>query len=181
MSPLPDQHGLAMYDPEHWSATPLKEQQHPTLFMQRFAALAKRHGWQVLLTPNPNLMTVRGGDCVAATDESPTEAYVRCNIAGAAAHAADIVETQAQGLESNPGAYSSLVRQTAAQARLANPQVRVISGLTTTQSAPAMYAAWNSVRDVVDGYYLSIESDPPQVGVALRFLRMLPAPGSTRS
>ncbi len=164
----------AMYDPEAWSATPVKEQQHPVVYMQRFARSARDHGWQVLLTPNPNLMRVKGGDCVARSGESPTAAYVRCNIAGSAAKVADIVETQAQGLESNPAAYSSFVRQTAAQARLANPRVRVIAGLTTSQGAAAMYAAWNSVRGAVDGYYLSIRSDPQETGVALEFLRMLP-------
>lgn len=175
-APFLDHLRLVMYDPEAWSATPTNEQQHPVVYMQRFAHLAKRHGWQVLLTPNPNLMTVPGGDCVADTGESPTAAYARCNIAGSAAKPADIVETQAQGLESDPAAYSSFVQQTASQARLADPQVRVIAGLTTSQGAFAMYAAWNSVRDVVDGYYLSIGSDPPQAGIALEFLRMLPAP-----
>ena len=170
---------LVMYDPEAWNATPINEQRHPVVFMQRFARLARSHGWQVLLTPNPNLMTVPRGDCVARPGESPTAAYVRCNIAGFAAEVADIVETQAQAFESTPKAYSSFVRQTVEQARRANPRVRVISGLTTSQGAAAMYAAWNSVRGVVDGSYLSIRSDPQETGVALEFLRMLPGAPST--
>ena len=175
-APFFDNIRLVMYDPEAWSATPIDEQRLPVLYMQRFARLAKRHGWQVLLTPNPDLMTVTGGACVARTGESMIAAYARCDIAGSAAKAADIVETQAQAFESNPAAYRSFVQSTASQARLANPQVHVIAGLSTEQGAAAMYTGWNSVRDVVDGYYLSIGKNPPRVGVALRFLRMVAAP-----
>ena len=117
---------LVMYDPEAWHKTPIDEQQHPVVFMERFARLARRYGFQVMLTPNPNLMTVSGGDCVAGTGETLVHAYVRCGISGSAARVADVVETQAQALESSPAAYRAFVEQTAAQADAANPHVKVI-------------------------------------------------------
>jgi hypothetical protein len=86
-----------------------------------------------------------------------------------------VVETQAQYLEAYPGAYGAFVSSTAAQARAANPNVLVISGLSTNfvDSPAALYAAWFSVRDVADGHYLAIPGGR-RYAVAIGFLRLLP-------
>ncbi len=82
---------------------------------------------------------------------------------------------QAQQLQSRPDEYRAFVVEATAQARMATQGVQVIAGLTTTHARPSqMFDAWSSVRDVVDGYYLSIRDDR-DVGTAIAFLRLLPA------
>ena len=142
---------------------------------QRFSARAHANGFEVIITPHQSLMSVPGGRCGAEPHETETDAYIRCDIAGQAARFADVVETQAQGMQATPDDYRSFVVATALQARLANPSVRVISGLTANgASAQQMYAAWDSVRDVVDGFYLAVGSYD-RIPAVVRFLRMLPS------
>ena len=164
----------ALYDPESWDATPAREQRHVIEAMTAFAALGHERGWQVIVTPHPSLTQVANAECPARPDESANEAFVRCDVMGAAARVADVVESQAQSLERDPGAYRAFVQTTAAQARVANPDVQVIAGLSVraATSPDQLYAAWNAVRDLVDGYYLSIQ-DNDHVPVALAFLRMV--------
>jgi hypothetical protein len=168
-----------MYDPEGWEATPAAERRDPVAYFRKFADIGLRYGWTVIITPEPSLMSEPGAVCGTEGDETEFEAYIRCDISGKAATFADVVETQAQDLQQDPDAYRDFVRTTAAQARAANPDVLVVAGITTGREATAsqMYAAWASVRDVVDGYYLSIGGND-RVRVALRFLRRLPTEAS---
>jgi hypothetical protein len=73
---------------------------------------------------------------------------------------ADAVETQAQTLQRDPAAYRAFVGETARLARDIDPDVQVLSGLSTHPGYPAteqmLLDAWASVRDVVDGHYLSL-------------------------
>ena len=167
---------VAMYDIERWNATPLEEQQHPVDFIRRFAALARSHGYLVMITPHPKLVAVEGGGCVQGPDESVWDAYVRCDIAGQTAAVADIVETQAQVLQRTPVAYRRFVAATARQARSANPDVTFISGLSTSpgyRATPEMLLrAARSVDGIVDGFYFSLARGRfPHV--AVEFLRRL--------
>ena len=164
-----------MYDPENWPSTPEKERVDPVAAMRSFSSAARALGYRVILTPHPSLMTVPGGRCTVGAGEPIEAAYVRCDIAGQAARYADVVETQAQYLETDPGAYGAFVSATAAQARAANPRVLFISGLSTNfvDSPAALYAAWFAVRDVVDGHYLSVPGGR-RYAVAIAFLRLLP-------
>lgn len=164
-----------MYDPENWPSTPERERVDPVAAMRAFALMARAHGYRVILTPHPSLMTVAGGKCTVRPGEAIEAAYVRCDIAGQAARYADIVETQAQYLETDPGAYGDFVSSTAAQARAANPDVLVISGLSTNfvDSPAALYQAWFAVRDVTDGHYLAVPGGR-RYAVAIGFLRLLP-------
>lgn len=171
-------HGLnaVMYDPEGWAATPLVEQRDPARYFARFASLARRGVETVIITPHPNLMNVPGARCGSDNGESVYEAYIRCGVMGAAARHADIVEVQAQQLQGQPEEYRRFVGEATGQARAANEEVKVIAGLTTFRATPEqMFQAWSAVRDVVDGYYLSIRDDR-EVGTALDFLRLLPEP-----
>jgi hypothetical protein len=165
----------AMYDPEGWDATPIGEGRDPVAYFARFGQAARRQGWTVIITPHPSLTTVPGARCGVHDDESEVDAFLRCGLTGEAARWADIVEVQAQQLETDPVAYRSFVVAAAAQARAANPSVQVIAGITTGQSftAEQMFGAWDSVRDVVDGYYLAIIGNE-RVPTGERFLRMLP-------
>jgi hypothetical protein len=171
-----------VYDPENWKATPLREREHPVAYFRQFSARGHAYGSKVLLTPHPNLTSVPDADCVARLGESQEDAFLRCDLIGQAAQHGDMVEVQAQQLEGDPAAYRSFVERAASQARAANPHVLVIAGLSTgvAFSAKQMFAAWDSVRDLVDGYYLSITGND-RVPIALVFLRMLPLPHATPS
>ena len=69
--------------------------------------------------------------------------------------------------------------RTARQARSANPDVIVLSGLSTAPGYVAtpqmLYAAWDSVKDVVDGHYMSlVKVEYPATAAA--FLRLIDGP-----
>jgi hypothetical protein len=165
-----------LYDPEAWDATPLRERKDPMTAIRSFASLAHEHHLRVVATPHPNLTTVPNARCVAGPDESATDAFLRCDMMGRAAAYADVVETQAQQFERDPTAYRAFVEACAAQVRETNPDVEVIAGLSARAGVTPeqLYAAWDVTRDVVDGYYLSIQ-DNHHVPVALAFLRMVDA------
>jgi len=107
-------------------------------------------------------------------------AYLRCEIAAEAARYADAYETQAQYLQRDPGRYREFVSRTADQAREANPGVVMLSGLSTHPGFPAtpdmLLTAWRSVREVVDGHYLSL-ARRRLPDVAATFLRKVAGPG----
>jgi hypothetical protein len=165
---------VAMYDIERWNATPPEEQQDPIGSIRRFAALARSHGYLVVITPHPRLVEVEGGRCAVEPGESVWDAYLRCDITGQAAAVADIVETQAQVLQRDPVEYRRFVAATAEQARAASPEVAIISGLSTSpgyRATPEMLLrAARSVDGIVDGFYLSLARGRfPHV--AVEFLR----------
>jgi hypothetical protein len=163
-----------MYDPEGWEKTPLTERQDPVTFMHRFAMLARERGFLVIITPHQGLVEVPGSSYVPEPGESKEEAYLRSGIAAEAARFADVSETQAQRLQRDPVAYRGFVARAAAQARRANPAGLFLSGLSTHPGYPAtvesLLAAWESVRDIVDGHYLSIRRRGRNPDVAVEFL-----------
>jgi hypothetical protein len=92
--------------------------------------------------------------------------FLDLNLAGQMAQAADYVELQSQSLERNTATYSRFVHTAASQARAANPQVKVLAGLSTNPSGPPvsveqLIAAYNATRSTVDGYWLNIPSPGP--------------------
>ena len=165
-----------LYDPEAWEATPLRERKDPVTAIRDFASLAHEHDLRVVVTPHPNLTTVPNARCAAGPDESATDAFLRCDLMGRAAAYADVVESQAQQFERDPASYRAFVEACVAQAREANLDIEVIAGLSARAGVTPeqLYAAWDATRDVVDGYYLSIQ-DNDHVPVALAFLRMVDA------
>jgi len=171
---IPEGVRVAMYDPEGWERTPIEERLDPIGSIERFAALARSNGYEVMITPHANLVTVEGSPHAPRRHESREDAYLRSGILEAAAANADAVETQAQKMQDDPEAYRAFVAQTAERARSANPDVRVLSGLSTHPGYPAtvemLTEAWRSVRDVVDGHYLSL-AKLRLVEVAAGFLR----------
>jgi hypothetical protein len=169
------------YDPEHWSETPKNEQQDPYTYLKQFAELAHAHGYVAITSPGRDLMGVSGGVCVARSGETYDEAYVRCDIAGAAARYADVSKIQAQANETEIPDYQSLVGTTAHQARAANPSVVFLSNLSTsvtTVSADQLFAAARSVSGIVDGHYLTVQtSDASQLNTVVEFFREMQAAG----
>ena len=163
-----------MYDPEAWPETPIWERRHPDEAMQLFAETAHEAGYRVVLTPHPSLVDVAGATCTQRSGESVAAAFLRCRIMVGAARLADVVEIQAQYLESDPAAYRALVVAAADQARAANAEVVVLSGLSTRFAAgpQVLLDAWDSVSDVVDGHYMAVpEGIHPEI--AASFLRGL--------
>src|SRR5256885_16721562 len=80
-----------LYDIEKWGATPCAGQQKPHAYMVRFSELARAHGLLPILAPARDLALVPGGACEKRTGENLNEAYIRCGLAGADAHAAALV------------------------------------------------------------------------------------------
>ena len=162
-----------MYDPEKWQATPSQEQIDPGKYMRKFALLAHRRGYYVIITPHPGLVDVPGAVCQRVQGETRETAYLRCGIAAAAARFADVYETQAQYLEDDVRAYRSFVAAATSQADRANGAIVTLSGLSTgfTHSPEVLFHAYRSVEGIVDGHYLSLAGDRPQV--AAKFLKMV--------
>ena len=168
-----------MYDPERWADTPVVEQRDPVAATRAFAAAARAAGYQVIVTPHPNLVGVPGAVCGPHPAESLEDAFLRCGITGAAARVADVVEIQAQYLETDPARYADVVGRAAEQARAANPAALVISGLSTrfASTAQTLVDAWMAVRAIVDGHYMAVpEGIRPEV--ATEFLRQIGASGT---
>jgi hypothetical protein len=140
--------------------------------MRAFGTLARTHGYLVVITPHPNLVTASGAGCTQHSGEALEAAFLRCGIEADAARYADVVEVQAQYLETDPIAYRRFVVAAARQARAVNPGVLVLSGLSTnfTSDPSVLLEAWRSVLGRVDGHYLNVPHgrDPE---TALAFLR----------
>lgn len=158
-----------MYDPEGWPATPGRERRDPIAAMGAFSRAARAAGYEVIITPHPNLVDVPGAMCRRSETETTSAAYIRCRIGAAAARLSDVVEIQAQWLEWDPATYRAFVEKAAAQARRANPDVVVLAGLST-RFAPepqTLLSAWDAVSDIVDGHYLAVpEGISPDVAAS---------------
>jgi hypothetical protein len=173
---IPDDVTLVMYDPEAWDKTPLHERLDPIRYVEEFCTLARANGFSVAVTPHPNLVCVPGSRHTQEPGESREDAYLRSGIVGVCAANADVYETQAQRFQNEPDVYRAFVLETALLARSVNANVRVLSGLSTHPGYPAnaemLEAAWSSVRDVVDGHYLSL-AKRRLVDVAASFLSLM--------
>jgi hypothetical protein len=148
-----------LYDDEHWSLTPAAQQQDPAKYLAQGRQLAQSKGLVYIAAPASDLV-----DVLAPADSGTVdERYLRLDIIAEAARYADIVDIQAQGLEANTTQYVQFVTQAAAQARKANPGVKVLAGVSTNPSGHAISAQTfatdaNDVRGVVDGFWLNIPS-----------------------
>lgn len=148
---------MLAYDPEDWAATPVAEQQQPLSYMRQFAAAAKAGGYQVEQAPGRDLMQVSGAACGQQKGQTLSQAYVSCNLAGAAA-GASIYVIQAAPVETDLPDMTQLVKQAAAQARAANPNAIVLATLSTTTpgntsvSGAAINAAARAALPYVQGF-----------------------------
>ncbi len=154
---LPAGARAVLYDPEVWAYTPAAEQRDPVLAATQAAELARSHGLKIIVSPAMNLTTVLD----PGSSETRWQNFLDLHIIGSMARVADTVELQAQSLERDPAAYATFVREAAAQARIANPNVTVLAGLSTNPPGAAvdsqeLTAAIQASRADVDGYWLNI-------------------------
>jgi hypothetical protein len=156
---LPPGTYAVLYDGEAWPFTPVEEQSNPVGAARRAAQVAHAHGLRVIVTPSLGLIRVLRPE----TQEPLWRGFLRLNLAGRMARTADFFELQSQSLERNTATYSKFVRTAASQARAANPQVKVLAGLSTNPAGPAVTVqqltdAIQATRSIVDGYWLNIPS-----------------------
>ena len=120
-----------LYDNEAWSFTPDFEQRAPGSYMAMAAELTHSHHLLFMASPGLSLTSVlRSGVTRRAT------AYLELGLAAQAAKVADVVDIQAQSLERSNGAYVDFVKEAAAQARRANPNVTVLAGVSSNPTGP---------------------------------------------
>jgi len=173
---LPRSDHAVLYDVEKWGATPPAEQRNPKAYMRMFSKLARAHGLLPILAPGRDLVLVRDGACGKQGGENLNEAYIRCNLAGADAHAAALV-VQAQVNQSDVRAFHNFLIQAVRQARAGNPGVAVLAQLATAPlgrpaSLAELVAAARSVNGLVQGFSLNIRvTDVPMADSLLRSFR----------
>ena len=148
-----------LYDPEHWSFTPMAEQQDPVAAASQAAQAAHARGLKLLVAPAMNLTTVLGSG--SSGGGARWQQFLDLRLIAHLAQVADVVELQAQSLERNTATYTSFVRQAAAQARAARAGVTVLAGLSSNPSGPPVTSGQltdviRSTRSLVDGYWLNI-------------------------
>ncbi len=160
---LPAGTRAVLYDPEAWSFTPAAEQRDPARAAARAAALAHAHGLKIIVAPALNLTTV-----LAPGSSAPRwRQFLELRLAAGIAKVADFLDLQAQSLERSTASYASFVREAAAQARSANPQLTVLAGLSTNPPGAVvdsrqLTAAIRASRPAVDGYWLNMPSPGPR-------------------
>ena len=159
---LPGGTYAVLYDGEAWRFTPVAEQSNPVRAASRAAAVAHAHGLRLIVTPSLGLIRILS----PGNQESLWRGFLRLNLAGQMARTADFLELQSQSLERNSGTYNTFVRTAASQARAANPQVKVLAGLSTNPAGPPvsvqqLTGAIQATQSIVDGYWLNIPSPGP--------------------
>jgi hypothetical protein len=165
-----------LYDPEEGPQTPAAEQLSATKYLAQFGRLAHAHGYKVIEAPGRDLGNVArsGSACPERPGENLDQWYIRCDIAGAAAAAADVYVLQDQVNTTSLAEYGSLFSSARRQALAANPQAVVDSELSTNYgTAGQMAAAARSVR--AGGFYVSITR--AAIGRAGQFFRLMRAAG----
>jgi len=161
-----------MYDCEKWRFTPAKEQQNPAPRMKEAADLVHAQGLLFFAAPAVDLVTVLAPDDDRKRQD---ETYLRLRLAADAARYADVFDVQSQRFERDAERYANFVREAAAQARQANPKIKVLAGLSTQPGGQVVTAddilrAIDATRDLVDGYWFNIP-EPSQYSPAVTEFR----------
>ena len=147
-----------LYDVEDWAATPKAQQENPAKYEAQGYKLARARGVVFIAAPAMDLVRVLD----PTGSGTVVQRFLSLDLIGQAASNADVVDIQAQGLEGS-AQYTSFVTAAAQQAKAANPDVKVLAGLSTNPSGRAISSTVlaqdaNSVRGAVDGYWLNIPS-----------------------
>jgi hypothetical protein len=132
----------------------VNEQQQPAHYMALVAQLLHKHGLLYIATPAPDLMWAVG------SPPNSYEAFLSAGILAAAARCADVLDVQAQEKENNLSAYTPFVESAVAQARAANPHIKVVIGIRTNPGAAEMLAAYEATASMGDGYWLNENGIP---------------------
>lgn len=149
--------GALLYDPEHWSLTPVAEQLAVATYLGEAVSLAHAHGLKIVVTPALDLV-----DALAVARRRGTKVaeFLASGILAAAA-GADVVDVQAQSLERLPTDYRAFVVAAATRVHAARAGTVVIAGLSTNPSsgpvtAAELAAAIESVSGVAQGFWLNM-------------------------
>lgn len=185
---IPSTTHWVLYDNERWPGTPVTEQHNPAHYEALFAALARRHGYRVILAPAQDLVYGFGRSQFRA-GVAMWQRYLTARLAATSGWLADIYEIQAQPYEfpayRPSGSYSFFVRAAVAQARAIAPHATIFAGLSTNRvtAAGQLLQDFNAVRGTVSGFWLNIPhpNQPRSLKLAARFLAGLPAAVSARA
>lgn len=162
------------YDPEHWSPTPVAEQQDPGTYMRLFAQLAHAHGYKIIEAPARDLGEAAGSACPRQSGEDLNHWYIRCGIPGLAAAYGDMAVIQDEANMRHLRLYKHLFNQAKRQALAAHPNIPVIAVVSTNRGSPAqMIAAAKAVN--ANGYYVTIRSRA--LPHAIQFFQAMQAAG----
>jgi hypothetical protein len=153
-----------LYDNENqpsWTTTPEIEKRHQYRYYKRAAEFAHAHGYAFIATP-------------LSRKHSRLLAQV--------APFSDVVDVQAQWLQSSVKSYSNHVLPLAREVRHANPSAIILSGLSTNSdlggipTPSQLVACAKSVEPLVQGYWLNLPTAKRRDGyadIACRFLELL--------
>ncbi|MDH6574422.1 hypothetical protein [Kitasatospora sp. MAP5-34] len=151
-----------LYDNEHWSLTPQREQADPAHYDQLAAELVHQHQLLFVAAPATDLVNKLTPNAATGNFDS----FLGLGLAAQIARYADVLDIQSQGAQNNPTLFASFVSAVATQARQANPGVKVLAGISTNPSGTAATAATmdraaRAVRTHVDGYWLNDPAASP--------------------
>ncbi len=153
-----------LYDNENqpsWTTTPKIEKEHQYRYYKRAAEFSHSHGYAFIATP-------------LSKDHPRLVARV--------APFSDVLEIQAQWLQSSTTRYSNHVLPLAREVRRANPSTIILSGLSTNSNlggipTPSrLVACAKSVQPLVQGYWLNLPTATRRDGyadIACKFLELL--------
>ncbi len=166
---LPAGTGAVVLDQEDWkgscqgsaTCTPQSDLDNPVRYATEAAAATKRAGLTMIVTPALDLFSADG---TLPCSASYYQCYLSYDMAGkmAAIPGVDVIDVQAQSLETTPGTYESFVRQASAQARKANPGIVVLAGLSTSPNTSASPTAGqleqdaSAVQPYVSGFWMNV-------------------------
>lgn len=145
-----------VYDPEHWSATPLSEQLAVVSATAEAKQLAAQYHLTFIATPGTDLMEVlTPGQWPLAKDYLQYDLAGKCAAAGPA-----LFDIQAQALETNLAAYMTQVSGATAQIHAANPATLALGDVTDHIGSSAIptadvVAAIRASEADVTGYFLN--------------------------
>jgi hypothetical protein len=142
-----------IYDIEHWSSTPLAEQQNPVSSIESASQVAHNAGKKFGIAPDGLFMGIDPSQCTASVSAGIVPSVNWAHV--------DVLNIQAQALANNSNCasvqnYASFVKSVVQIARATNPDIVVISQVSLRDSDPtrALQAA-SSVYGNVNGIYVA--------------------------
>jgi hypothetical protein len=143
------------------TCTPQSDLDNPVKYATEAAAATKKTGLTMIVTPALDLFDGTG---TLPCSTSYYKCYLSYNMAGkmAAIPGVDVIDLQAQSLETTPGTYKSFVEQASAQAKKANSSIVVLAGLSTSPNTPTSPTAGqleqdaSAVQPYVSGFWMNI-------------------------
>jgi hypothetical protein len=185
----PAQYPVVLYDLENWSFAVAAEKQNPPLYMQQFSDFAHANGFTTIMAPGTDVVRAAGSIATCQSAQTSAECFLSNGFAAAAARYSDRYSIQSQASELVSDTYFNYVSRASLQARSANPNVLITSGLSTnppagTPTAQVLYQDAQRVKSYVSGFWLNIPTPGascPTCGasrpdLALQFIQLLIGP-----